>query len=206
MAKISAYPLRPNLTGTEEVAVALNGQNFKFQLSQLKTLFTKADVGLGNVDNTADADKPVSGPQALALADKADKVHGHKIADVEFLGDALNSKSDVGHTHSSAEVDGLDLALAGKSNVGHNHNSADIAGLDQALAGKADSVHTHSQTQIDGLTDTLTGLQTQLTQKAGVIHVHSTGDINGLQAFVEQVVTDMGGAGGGDVAVGALDW
>lgn len=32
--------------------------------------FSKADVGLGNVDNTADADKPVSAAQASALAGK----------------------------------------------------------------------------------------------------------------------------------------
>ncbi len=32
---------------------------------------TKADLGLGNVDNTADANKPVSGPQQAALDEKA---------------------------------------------------------------------------------------------------------------------------------------
>ncbi len=34
---------------------------------------TKTHVGLGSVDNTADADKPVSGPQQTALDTKADK-------------------------------------------------------------------------------------------------------------------------------------
>jgi hypothetical protein len=34
---------------------------------------TKADVGLGNVDNTSDANKPVSGPQQTALNLKEDK-------------------------------------------------------------------------------------------------------------------------------------
>ena len=33
----------------------------------------KADVGLGNVDNTADANKPVSIPQTLALAEKVSR-------------------------------------------------------------------------------------------------------------------------------------
>lgn len=41
---------------------------------------TKADLGLGNVDNTADADKPVSGPQQLALDAKA------PLADPSFSG------------------------------------------------------------------------------------------------------------------------
>lgn len=34
---------------------------------------TKEDVGLGNVDNTADIDKPVSNAMAAALSKKADK-------------------------------------------------------------------------------------------------------------------------------------
>ena len=43
---------------------------------------TKADVGLGNVDNTADADKPVSTAQRAAIDDKmsahlADATHPH---------------------------------------------------------------------------------------------------------------------------------
>lgn len=38
----------------------------------------KADVGLGNVDNTADVNKPVSGPQQAALDGKAPLVHTHR--------------------------------------------------------------------------------------------------------------------------------
>lgn len=54
---------------------------------------TKADVGLGNVDNTADANKPVSGPQQAALDGKANSVHTHAPADitslVEFIQDTV---------------------------------------------------------------------------------------------------------------------
>ncbi len=38
---------------------------------------TKAQVGLGNVNNTADADKPISTLVANALADKASTTHNH---------------------------------------------------------------------------------------------------------------------------------
>lgn len=54
---------------------------------------TKADVGLGNVDNTADVNKPVSGPQQAALDGKANSVHTHAPADitalVEFIQDTV---------------------------------------------------------------------------------------------------------------------
>lgn len=39
-------------------------------------IISKDDVGLGNVDNTADIDKPVSTAQQKALDDKVDKVNG----------------------------------------------------------------------------------------------------------------------------------
>lgn len=43
---------------------------------------TKEAVGLGNVDNTSDADKPVSDLQQQALDQKSDKTHTHSAADI----------------------------------------------------------------------------------------------------------------------------
>lgn len=57
---------------------------------------SKAQVGLGNVDNTSDADKPVSTAQAAALALKADKVvsavAGH-LAGLDATGNLTDSGS-----------------------------------------------------------------------------------------------------------------
>ena len=44
----------------------------------------KADVGLGNVDNTSDTDKPVSTATAAALSNKVDKVAGKGLSDTNF--------------------------------------------------------------------------------------------------------------------------
>lgn len=52
----------------------------------------KGDVGLGNVDNTSDANKPVSGPQQTALDAKAPSIHSHVISDVTGLQTALDGK------------------------------------------------------------------------------------------------------------------
>ena len=43
---------------------------------------SKADVGLGNVDNTSDANKPVSTAQQTALDGKAAASHSHSGADI----------------------------------------------------------------------------------------------------------------------------
>lgn len=53
-----------------------SGENVKWTFSQVKTWargwLSKIEVGLGNVDNTSDANKPVSTAQATALAAKLD--------------------------------------------------------------------------------------------------------------------------------------
>lgn len=57
-----------------------------------EVVLTKGDVGLGNVDNTSDANKPVSTATQTALDGKAAASHGHAIADVTGLQSALDGK------------------------------------------------------------------------------------------------------------------
>lgn len=56
----------------------------------------KAQVGLSEVDNTSDADKPVSTAQQAALDLKANTVHTHAITDVTDLQSQLDSKAGSG--------------------------------------------------------------------------------------------------------------
>ena len=53
----------------------------------------KADVGLGDVDNTSDAAKPISSATQTALNGKANNSHGHAIADVTGLQTALDGRA-----------------------------------------------------------------------------------------------------------------
>ncbi|ASN69203.1 putative tail fiber protein [uncultured Caudovirales phage] len=82
---------------------------------------SKADVGLGLVDNTSDADKPVSVAQAAALAGKSAVGHSHQLGDVaglqsftETVAAELQGKAAVGHTHAVLDVSGLQSVLDGK--------------------------------------------------------------------------------------------
>jgi hypothetical protein len=103
----------------------------------------KADVGLGNVDNTADADKPVSTATATALAGKSDTGHTHAQSDVTGLTAALGDKAD------AADVT---TALAGKSDTGHTHTASNVTDFNAAadarvaagiiVAGTANNPHT----------------------------------------------------------------
>ena len=59
---------RPSGTSAPGTNLRISAADLRRQLTQNPTYsLTKADVGLGNVDNTADANKPVSGPVAAAI-------------------------------------------------------------------------------------------------------------------------------------------
>lgn len=83
----------------------------------------KADVGLGNVDNTSDANKPVSSATQTALDGKAAAVHGHPASDISGLGTAATRNVGSGANQIPAldssgrlpAVDGSQLTNLGAS-------------------------------------------------------------------------------------------
>lgn len=68
----------------------------------LLTNLTKSQVGLSNVDNTSDANKPISTAAQAALDGKANSSHTHVIADITGLQTALDDKAASSHTHANA--------------------------------------------------------------------------------------------------------
>lgn len=92
----------------------------------------KADVGLSNVDNTADSAKPVSTAQQTALNAKA------PLASPAFTGTPTGiTKTHVGlgnvdNTADSAKPvsTAQQTALNGKANTSHTHAAADITSID----------------------------------------------------------------------------
>lgn len=80
---------------------------------------TKSQVGLSNVDNTSDMDKPVSTATQLALnsglASKANADHHHTIANITNLQSILDGKASTSHNHSGVYAP-----------VSHNHDASQI--------------------------------------------------------------------------------
>jgi hypothetical protein len=64
----------------------------------------KSDVGLGSVDNTSDANKPVSTATQTALNAKANTSHTHAISDVTNLQTTLDGKAAASHTHTVGQI------------------------------------------------------------------------------------------------------
>lgn len=106
-----------------------NTTNTQYYADLMLTDVTKATLGLDQVDNTSDLDKPISTATQTALNNKADKTHTHAIADVTGLQSALDDKAATGHNHNDlyyteAEVDSR---LATKANNSHTHSVEDIS-------------------------------------------------------------------------------
>lgn len=142
----------------------------------------KGDVGLGNVDNTSDASKPISTATQFALDSKADSVHSHEIAEVSGLQTALSTKAGIVHTHTADQIEDLQSVLSVKADSGHSHTVGDVAGLQSTLDGKAATAHTHAIGDVSNL-------QTALDGKAATGHTHSIANVTGLQAALDGKLT-----------------
>lgn len=73
-------------------------------------VLTASDVGLGQVDNTADTDKPISTAVQTALDDKSDVGHGHTQGDILDLTTDLASKQNTSEKDQPGGYVGLDMA------------------------------------------------------------------------------------------------
>ncbi len=125
--------------------------------AQVKTdlSLTAGDVGLGNVDNTADADKPVSSATQTAL----------------------DGKSDTGHTHTAANVTDFSAAVASAGAVLETDTStADmdfVVDEDDMVSDSATMVPTQQSTKayvdstLSGIGDDITALEAQTVPEAG---------------------------------------
>lgn len=108
--------------------------------------YTKSDVGLANVDNTSDANKPISSATQTALNGKAASSHTHAPADV--IGTAVitsdarlsDARAPTAHTHAPSEITGTavitsDARLSdARTPTAHTHPASQIS--DATTVGK----------------------------------------------------------------------
>lgn len=218
-----------NVDGTEEIPIVKDGRNYRVKANRVGGNVTKASIGLGNVDNTSDADKPISTATQTALNGKANSSHAHAISEVTGLTEALADKANSAHQHQVGDINGLQTALDGKAAAEHSHDASSISGLGALLDTKSDVGHTHTKTEIQGLSTDLAALQNQINQKAGLAHGHNISEINGLAGVLESksdvghvhvsgdiddfvpavqglIDASLSEIGASPVGVGVLDW
>ena len=90
---ISGLPNASTLAGTERVPMDQAGVTVDASSQEIANLATAASVGLGNVNNTSDANKPVSTATQTALDDKAATSHTQAASTITGLATVATSGS-----------------------------------------------------------------------------------------------------------------
>ena len=112
---------------------------------------TKEQIGLGNVENTSDAEKPISTAAQAALDNKVDKVNGKGLSTNDYTTAEKTKLSGIETGANKTIVDStlsttstnpvqnkvINTALSGKANTTHTHKIADVTNLQTTLDGKA---------------------------------------------------------------------
>lgn len=88
-----------SVTADGTISVDLSGYLKADEISEWakaenKPAYTASEIGLGNVDNTADADKPISTATQTALDGKADTGHTHTVSDITDMPAYLTQETD----------------------------------------------------------------------------------------------------------------
>ena len=214
--KITQLPELKNLTGNEELVAVSGGVNVKIKTVRTSEFLTatqaisKTSLGLENVDNTSDANKPINVVAQAALDTLPDITHTHPVSDIVGLQTLINAKvtsadlagkADAIHTHPISDITGLqteldakeaDAVLQAKALLAHTHAIADIPGLQTSLDSKAveadfldkaDLLHEHLIEDVTGLQLALDGKSTiaDLAAKADITHAHGISDVSDLQ-------------------------
>ena len=157
----------------------------------------KADVGLGNVDNTSDANKPISGPTQTALDGKVDEVATANIA----YGTKTGGVQGTWPVTSAATASTLALrgtggtvAVGDATAAGH---AASKGQLDTGLSGKSDTGHSHAANAITS--GTLDVARLPVGTAAGTVAAGDDPRITGAVPNTRSVSAGTGLSGGGDL-------
>lgn len=210
----TALNLKVNITSLH--AVATSG-SYNDLTSKPTIPSTKADIGLGNVDNTSDLSKPISTATASALTGKANVSHTHPeyIKTVNGVSPDGSGAVTVGvdwsaitsipstftpsaHTHAYNTLTGIPSTFTPSS---HTHVEADVTGLTAALAGKSNTGHTHLWADITDKPTTFTP----------ATHTHTVSQLSDSTTIGRTVITAADaaavrtaiGAGVSNLAIGS---
>ena len=157
----------------------------------------KSDVGLGNVDNTSDANKPISTAAQTALDGKLDKRAG---ANQVYTNGADGNPSGQNFTSAATNFTIPIRNSAGQFSVGTPTDSSHPATkgyTDTALSGKAPTAHTHAAADITS--GTIDVARLPVGSGASQVAAGNDSRITGAVPNTRSVTAGTGLSGGGDL-------
>ena len=166
-----------------------------------KPTYTANEIGLGNVDNTADADKPISTATQAALDAKSDTGHTHTVSDITDMPAYLTQETDPTvpawakaknkPTYTADEV--------GAAKKKHTHNLSDITDMPEWTKAENKPVYTASEVGAATAADITAAVNAVEIGGRNLLY-DSTGNIkNGWSG--NTIITIDGGISGNSLAI-----
>lgn len=154
---------------------------------------TKSDVGLGNVDNTSDVNKPISTATQTALDAKASSTHTHtasQISDATTTGRAVVTATDAAAARAAIGAGSSNLTIGTTSTTAkagdYAPTKADL-GLSNVdnTSDASKPISSATQTALNAKASS-TDLTAGLATKANTSHTHAIADVTNLQTTLDQ--------------------
>lgn len=166
-----------------------------------KPTYTANEIGLGNVDNTSDIDKPISTATQTALDGKADTGHTHTVSDITDMPAYLTQETDPTvpawakaknkPTYTADEV--------GAAKKKHTHNVSDITDMPEWAKAENKPAYTASEVGAATAADITAAVNAVEIGGRNLLY-DSTGNIkNGWSG--NTIITVDGGISGNSLAI-----
>ena len=169
--------------------------------AESKPAYTANEIGLGNVDNTADADKPISTATQTALDGKADTGHTHTVSDITDMPAYLTQETDPtvpawAKAESKPTYTADEVGAAKKK---HTHNVSDITDMPEWAKAENKPVYTASEVGAATAADITAAVNAVEIGGRNLLY-DSTGNIkNGWSG--NTIITIDGGISGNSLAI-----
>lgn len=169
----------------------------------LETL-SKMDVGLGNVDNTKDAEKPISNAVQTALAGKASNTHAHPVSTTTQ--DGFMSGADKAKLDKIEPNAGVNIATTTKAGIVKATADFAVAAdgtptlkISDTKVNVTDTNNHFTATKLDGVLEEIytkaTTIEGRLDNKIGSLSSLQTTNKNNVVAAVNECFTKVNEVG-----------
>lgn len=166
-----------------------------------KPAYTASEIGLGNVDNTADIDKPISTATQTALEGKADTGHTHTVSDITDMPAYLTQETDptVPEWAKAKNKPTYTADEVGAAKKNHTHNMSDITDMPEWTKTENKPVYTASEVGAATAADITAAVNAVEIGGRNLLY-DSTGNIkNGWSG--NTIITVDGGISGNSLAI-----